>query len=32
MDDRIECLTMLISYIKYCETQHQYLDFYTSNT
>lgn len=30
--DRIECLTMLISYIKYCETQHQYLDFYTSNT
>ncbi len=30
--DRIECMTMLISYIKYCETQHQYLDFYTSNT
>ena len=30
--DRIECLTMFISFIKYCETQHKYLDFYISNS
>ena len=30
--DRTESLTMLISYIKYCETQHKYLDFYISNS
>ncbi len=30
--DRTECLTMLVSYIKYCETQHKYLDFYVSNS
>ena len=30
--DRIECLTMFTSYIKYCETQHKYLDFYLANS
>lgn len=30
--DRIECLTLITSYIKYCETQHKYLDFYISNS
>lgn len=30
--DRIECLTLVTSYIKYCETQHKYLDFYVSNS
>lgn len=26
--DRVSCLVMLTSYIKYCETQHKYMDFY----
>lgn len=30
--DRIEALTLLISFIKYCETQHKYLDFYIENS
>lgn len=30
--DRIECLIMIVSYIKYCETQHKYLDYYNSNS
>lgn len=30
--DRIECLTMLIGFVKYCETQHKYLDFFVSNS
>ena len=30
--DRIECLTMLVSYIKYCETQHKYLDYFQANS
>lgn len=30
--DRSECLVMLISFIRYCETQHEYLDFYTANS
>ena len=30
--DRIECLTFMTSYIKYCETQHNYLDFYVANS
>lgn len=30
--DRLECLTMMTSYIKYCETQHKYLDFYIENS
>lgn len=30
--DRIECLTMLVSFVKYCQTQHKYLDFYTTNS
>ena len=29
--DRIECLTMFISFIKYCETQHKYLDFFSQH-
>lgn len=29
---KIECLTMLVSFIKYCQTQHNYLDFYISNS
>lgn len=30
--DRIECLTLMTGYIKYCETQHKYLDFYVANS
>lgn len=30
--DKTECLTMLICFIKYCETQHKYLDFYIANS
>ena len=30
--ERIECLILITSYIKYCETQHKYLDFYISNS
>lgn len=30
--DRVECLTLMTSYIKYCETQHKYLDFYIANS
>lgn len=30
--DKIECLTMLVCFIKYCETQHKYLDFYIANS
>lgn len=30
--DRIECLTLMTGYIKYCETQHKYLDFYIANS
>lgn len=30
--DRIECLTLFTSYIKYCETQHKYLDFYIEHS
>jgi len=30
--DKIECLTMLVCFIKYCETQHNYLDFYIANS
>lgn len=30
--DRMECLTMFVSFIKYCETQHKYLDFYIANS
>lgn len=30
--DRIECLTLFISFIKYCDTQHKYLDFFVSNS
>ena len=30
--NKIECLTMMICFIKYCETQHQYLDFYIANS
>lgn len=30
--DRIECLTLISSYVRYCETQHEYLDFYISNS
>lgn len=30
--DRIECLTMLVCFIKYCETQHNYLEFYIANS
>lgn len=30
--DRLECLTYMTSYIKYCETQHKYLDFYIANS
>ena len=29
--ERIQALTMLISFVKYCETQHKYLEFYISN-
>lgn len=27
--DRIECLTIMVTYAKYCELQHKYLEFYT---
>lgn len=30
--DKIECLTMMVCFIKYCETQHNYLDFYIANS
>ena len=30
--DRVQCLSLMTSYIKYCETQHKYLDFYTANS
>ena len=30
--DRLECLTYMTSYVKYCETQHKYLDFYIANS
>ncbi len=30
--DRMECLTLMTGYIKYCETQHKYLDFYDANS
>ena len=30
--DRVECLSLMTSYIKYCETQHKYLDFYIANS
>ena len=30
--DRVECLSLMTSYIKYCETQHKYLDFYSANS
>lgn len=30
--DRIDCLTLMTGYIKYCETQHKYLDFYVANS
>ena len=30
--DRVQCLSLITSYIKYCETQHKYLDFYTANS
>lgn len=30
--DRIECLTLMTGYIKYCETQHKYLEFYVANS
>ena len=29
--ERIQALTMLISFVKYCETQHKYFEFYMSN-
>ncbi len=30
--DRVECLSLMTNYIKYCETQHKYLDFYIENS
>lgn len=30
--DKLECLTLLMSFIKYSETQHKYLDFYIANS
>lgn len=30
--EKIECLTLLVSFIKYSETQHKYLDFYIANS
>ena len=30
--DRVQCLSLMTSYIKYCETQHRYLDFYIANS
>lgn len=30
--DRVECLSLMTSYIKYCGTQHKYLDFYIENS
>ena len=30
--EKIECLTMLVSFLKYSETQHKYLDFYIANS
>lgn len=30
--DRMECLTLMTGCIKYCETQHKYLDFYAANS
>lgn len=30
--DKVECLSLMTSYIKYCETQHKYLDFYIPNS
>lgn len=30
--DKIQSLTMMVSFIKYCETQHNYLDFYIANS
>jgi len=30
--DKMECLSLLIAYVKYCQTQHAYLDFYDSNS
>lgn len=30
--DKIECLTMLVCFIKYYETQHNYFDFYIANS
>ena len=29
--DKIDCLTLLTTFIKYTETQHQYLEFYLNN-
>jgi hypothetical protein len=30
--DRMECLMMFITFIRYCEIQHDYLDFYQNNS
>lgn len=30
--DRVQCLSLMTSYIKYCEIQHKYLDFYIANS
>lgn len=30
--NRLECLSYMTCYIKYCETQHKYLDFYIANS